>query len=86
MSRFEGKAVVFGKVPVGRLLAITGNSSALICSFFVRNIPERGAWDHASALIQLGVLDAERLPALGSAQTQRLLNLDADANRLMDRS
>ncbi len=43
-------------------------------------------WDHASVLIQLGVLDAERLPALGSEQIQRLLNPDADANRLMDRS
>ncbi len=43
-------------------------------------------WDHASVPIQLGVLDAERLPALGSEQIQRLLNPDADANRPMDRS
>ena len=43
-------------------------------------------WDHASVLIQLGVLDAARVPALGSEQTQRLLNPDADANRLMNRS
>lgn len=40
-------------------------------------------WDHASVLIQLGVLDAERLPALGSEQTQRLLDPNADANRLI---
>ena len=42
-------------------------------------------WDHASVPIQLGVLDAERLPALGSEQTRCLLNPDADANRLVDR-
>jgi carboxymethylenebutenolidase len=40
-------------------------------------------WDHASVLIQLGVLAADRLPALGSEQTQRLLDPNADANRLM---
>ena len=41
-------------------------------------------WDHASVLVQLGVLDAERVPALGGEQAQRLLDPDADANRLME--
>jgi hypothetical protein len=84
MSAFGGRADVAYQGLSGPFLAITGNSSALICSFFVRNIPGRGAWDHASVLIQLGVLDAERLPALGSEQTQRLLYSDVDANRPVD--
>ncbi len=41
-------------------------------------------WDHASVLVQLGVLDAERVPALGGEQAQRLLDPDAVANRLME--
>lgn len=40
-------------------------------------------WDHASAMIQLGVLDPARVPALGSEQTGRILNPDAAANRLI---
>ena len=43
-------------------------------------------WDHASALIQLGVLDAAGLPALGGEQCARLLDPDAEANRLMNPS
>jgi len=41
-------------------------------------------WDHASVLVQLGVLDAKRVPALGGEQAQRLLDPDAVANRLME--
>ena len=43
-------------------------------------------WDHASALIQLGVLDAAGLPALGREQCERLLDPDAEANRLINPS
>ena len=36
-------------------------------------------WDHASVLIQLGVLDGTGLPALGSEQTERLLDPTIDS-------
>ena len=40
-------------------------------------------WDHASVLIQLGILDAAHLPALGGEQAERLLDPEAQANRLL---
>jgi carboxymethylenebutenolidase len=43
-------------------------------------------WDQATVLIQLGVLDAGQVPALGAEQGQRLLDPDAEANRLLKRS
>ena len=41
-------------------------------------------WDQATVLLQLGVLE-ERLPALGAAQADRLLNAEARANTLIER-
>lgn len=43
-------------------------------------------WDQATVLVQLGVLDAKHLPALGVEQSHRLLRPEAPANQLIDRS
>jgi carboxymethylenebutenolidase len=42
-------------------------------------------WDHATVLVQLGILDAKHLPALGAEQSERLLRPEAPANRLIER-
>lgn len=41
-------------------------------------------WDQASALRQLGLLD-DALPIMGGEQVERLLDVDAPANQLIDR-
>lgn len=43
-------------------------------------------WDQASVLIQLGVLDPARYPALGAEQTARMLSPEAEPNRLIERA
>jgi carboxymethylenebutenolidase len=43
-------------------------------------------WDQATVLVQLGVLDAKHLPALGAGQSERLLRPEAPANQLIERS
>jgi carboxymethylenebutenolidase len=42
-------------------------------------------WDQATVLVQLGVLDAKHLPALGAEQSERLLRPEAPANQLIER-
>ena len=40
-------------------------------------------WDQATVLLQLGVLEADHLPALGAGQADRLLSSSAPANQLI---
>jgi carboxymethylenebutenolidase len=72
-----------GIEPTGRRLevphvAIIGFENGKIAS-------EHIYWDQATALVQLGVLDATHLPALGVEQSDRLLRPEAPANRLIER-
>lgn len=42
-------------------------------------------WDQATVLVQLGILDAERLPVIGIEQVNRLTDPSTPANLLIDR-
>jgi carboxymethylenebutenolidase len=73
-----------GIEPTGRRLevphvAIIGFENGKIAS-------EHIYWDQATVLVQLGVLDAKHLPALGVEQSDRLLRPEAPANQLIERS
>jgi carboxymethylenebutenolidase len=45
---------------------------------------ERIYWDQGSMLVQLGVLDADRLPLVGSQQAEAIRNEDYPRNELID--
>ena len=47
---------------------------------------ERIYWDQGSMLVQLGLLDADRLPLVGSQQTEALLHEDYPRNELITRA
>jgi carboxymethylenebutenolidase len=48
---------------------------------------ERIYWDQASVLSQLGLIDAERLPATGAEASRKVLDASAEpSNRLIERS
>ena len=42
-------------------------------------------WDQASVLVQLGLLDADRLPVAGVDSAEKVLDPGLPANRLMER-
>jgi carboxymethylenebutenolidase len=44
---------------------------------------ERIYWDQASLLVQVGLLDENRLPVTGAAQAQKVLDKDVPANHLL---
>ncbi len=42
-------------------------------------------WDQATVLVQLGLLDPEKLPVMGGDQCRRLIDRDAPVNELIER-
>jgi carboxymethylenebutenolidase len=66
-----GRSVV---VPTVAVVAFVGDKIA----------SEHIYWDHASLLVQLGVLD-RALPVLGAEEADRLLDVHAPANELISR-
>ncbi len=44
---------------------------------------ERIYWDQASLLVQVGLLDENRLPVTGAVQAQKVLDKDVPANHLL---
>jgi carboxymethylenebutenolidase len=46
---------------------------------------ERIYWDQASVLVQLGLLDAEKLPVAGVATARKVLDDELPSNELMKR-
>ena len=44
---------------------------------------ERIYWDQGSMLVQLGLLDVDRLPLVGSQQTEAVLHEDYPRNELI---
>ena len=71
-----------GIEPTGRRLAVP--TVGIIAFEGGKIASEHIYWDHASVLVQLGVLDGESPAALGGAQCARLLDPDAEANQLID--
>ena len=74
-------AIVPGVAPTGRRVelphvAVVGFERGKI-SF------ERIYWDQGSMLVQLGLLDADRLPLVGSQQAEALLDEDFPRNELI---
>lgn len=43
-------------------------------------------WDQASVLVQLGLIDAEKLPVAGVETAEKVLNPDLPSNVLMERN
>jgi len=43
-------------------------------------------WDQASVLVQLGLLDSERLPVVGAESAEKVLDPSLPSNQLMDRA
>jgi carboxymethylenebutenolidase len=47
---------------------------------------ERIHWDQASVLVQLGLLDADKLPIAGVATARKVLDSELPSNELMKRT
>jgi carboxymethylenebutenolidase len=43
-------------------------------------------WDQASILVQIGLLDAEKLPVVGADSARKLMNRNLPSNTLIDRA
>jgi len=43
-------------------------------------------WDQASVLVQLGLLDSERLPVVGAESAEKVLDPSLPSNQLMERA
>jgi carboxymethylenebutenolidase len=76
-------AILPGLAPTGRRVelphvAVVGFEDGRIAF-------ERIYWDQGSMLAQLGVIDAERLPLVGSQQAEAIRNEDYPRNELIDR-
>jgi carboxymethylenebutenolidase len=74
-------AILPGLAPTGRRVelphvAVVGFENGRIAF-------ERIYWDQGSMLVQLGLLDADRLPLLGSQQAAALLHEDYPRNELL---
>jgi carboxymethylenebutenolidase len=75
-------AILPGLAPTGRPVelphvAVAGFENGKIAF-------ERIYWDQGSLLVQIGVLDADRLPLVGSQQAEAVLNQDYPRNELID--
>jgi carboxymethylenebutenolidase len=75
-------AILPGLAPTGRRVelphvAVVGFEKGKIAF-------ERIYWDQGSLLVQIGLLDPERLPLVGSEQAEALLNEDYPRNELID--
>jgi carboxymethylenebutenolidase len=75
-------AILPGLAPTGRRVelphvAVVGFENGKIAF-------ERIYWDQGSMLVQLGVLDADGLPLVGSEQAEAVLNEDYPRNQLID--
>jgi len=73
-----------GIAPTGRRVEVA------VCSI-VKMEGERVAhehiyWDQASVLVQLGLLDAERLPTVGAEGARKVLDRSIPVNQLMQRA
>jgi len=68
--------------PTGRRLEVP--TVAIIAFEGGKIASEHIHWDHASALVQLGLLDGENPAALGRESCARPLDPEAEANRLID--
>jgi carboxymethylenebutenolidase len=74
-------AILPGLAPTGRRVelphvAVVGFENGKIAF-------ERIYWDQGSLLVQIGVLDAERLPLVGSQQAEAVLNVEYPKNELI---
>jgi carboxymethylenebutenolidase len=74
-------AILPGVAPTGRCVelphvAVVGFENGKIAF-------ERIYWDQGSMLVQLGLLDVDRLPLVGSQQTEALLHEDYPRNELI---
>jgi carboxymethylenebutenolidase len=47
---------------------------------------ERIYWDHASLLVQVGLIDQNKLPAWGVEVAQKVLDVTRPANKLIERA
>lgn len=75
-------AILPGLAPTGRRVqlphvAVVGFENGKIAF-------ERIYWDQGSMLVQLGLLDADRLPLVGSQQAEAIRNADYPRNELID--
>jgi carboxymethylenebutenolidase len=75
-------AILPGVAPTGRRVelphvAVVGFENGKIAF-------ERIYWDQGSMLVQLGMLDADRLPLVGSQQAEAIRNEDFPRNQLID--
>jgi carboxymethylenebutenolidase len=71
-----------GVAPTGRRLIVP--HAGVVAFEGGRISSEHIYWDHATVLLQLGVIKGP-LPALGADQAERLLNPDAPANALISK-
>jgi carboxymethylenebutenolidase len=71
-----------GVEPTGRRIAVP--HVAVIAFEDGRMSSEHIYWDHATVLRQMGLLDAS-LPVMDASQCDRMLNVEAPANTLIDR-
>lgn len=71
-----------GIEPTGRRIAVP--HVAVIAFEDGRISSEHIYWDHATVLRQMGLLDAS-LPVMDAGQCDRMLNVEAPANELIDR-
>lgn len=77
----EMPAILPGVAPTGRKVVIP---FVVVAGFEVDKISyERIYWDHASMLLQLGLLDRAALPVTGAEQTERLLDPKLPSNTLI---
>ena len=70
-----------GIAPTGRQLEVP--QVGIVAFEDGRISSEHIYWDQATVLLQLGVLEADHLPALGAGQADRLLSSSAPANQLI---
>lgn len=77
----EMPAILPGVAPTGRKVVIP---FVVVAGFEVDKISyERIYWDHASMLLQLGLLDRAALPVTGAEQAARLIDPKLPSNTLI---